>query len=130
MTVPDLDLAVRSLPFVIPRGSDDQPVFAEPWQAHAFAMVVALQEKGAFTWAEWAAALGAEIAAAGEQPCLDDGSAYYQHWLAAIERLVAAKGLTSDADLAERRAAWARAADATPHGAPILLENDPLTRTA
>ena len=46
-----------------------------------------------------------------------------------LERLAAAKGITSRAALAERRAAWDRAAHATPHGQPILLANDPLARS-
>jgi nitrile hydratase accessory protein len=110
----------------IPRGDDGAPVFAAPWEAQAFAMTLALHQRGLFTWPEWAAALAAEIkrAQAGGDP--DDGSTYYRHWLAAIERLAAEKGVTSPAALAERRDAWDRAAHATPHGQPILLENDPL----
>ncbi len=114
------------LRFAIPRGSDDQPVFAEPWQAHAFALAVALHDKGVFTWAEWANALGAEIGSAASKSVPEDGSTYYRHWLAALERLVATKGLATDVDLTERQAAWARAAEATPHGEPILLDNDPM----
>jgi nitrile hydratase accessory protein len=112
----------------IPRSEDGGPVFREPWEAQAFALVLALYERGLFTWSEWAEALSFEIrrAEAGGDP--GDGTTYYRHWLAAAERLVAAKGLTSEAALAERRAAWDRAAHATPHGAPILLGNDPLLR--
>jgi nitrile hydratase accessory protein len=112
----------------IPRGEDGGPVFREPWEAQAFVLVLALYERGLFTWSEWAQALSREIrrAEAGGDP--GEGTTYYRHWLAAIERLVAAKGLTSEAALAERRAAWDRAAHATPHGAPILLVNDPLVR--
>ena len=109
----------------IPRGGDGEPVFAEPWQAQAFAMTLALHERGLFGWGEWAEALGAAIrqAQAGGDP--DDGSTYYRHWLAALERLVAANGVASPAVLEERRQAWDRAARATPHGQPIALENDP-----
>jgi len=91
-------------------------------------MTLALHERGLLTWSEWAAALAAEIRRAQAAGDPDDGSTYYRHWLDAIERLVAEKGVTSDAALAERRAAWERAAHATPHGEPILLENDPLSR--
>ena len=72
----------------IPRDRGE-PVFREPWEARAFAMAVALNEKGLITWSEWAQALGQEIAAAG----MDDGAHYYEHWLAALEKLTAAKGL-------------------------------------
>jgi nitrile hydratase accessory protein len=89
-------------------------------------MTLALYERGLFTWPEWAAALAAEIKRAQGEGDPDDGSTYYRHWLAAIERLAAEKGVTSPAALHERRDAWDRAAHATPHGQPILLENDPL----
>jgi nitrile hydratase accessory protein len=117
-------------------GDPDGPVFGEPWQAQAFAMAVALHAGGLFTWPEWAAALAQEIATAQERSnagpgaadpgAADPGDAYYRHWLAALERLVAAKGVASGDDLAVRKAAWDRAARATPHGRPILIDNDPL----
>jgi nitrile hydratase accessory protein len=110
----------------IPRGADGAPVFREPWEAQAFAMTLALHARGLFTWPEWAAALAAEIRRAQAAGDPDDGSTYYRHWLSAIERLMAEKGIADPAALAARRDAWDRAARATPHGAPILLENDPL----
>ena len=109
----------------IPRHEDGGPVFREPWEAQAFAMAVALHERGVFTWTEWAAVLSAEIKQAEASGDCSDGSTYYRHWLSAIERLVGEKGITSPQALAERRDAWDRAAHATPHGQPILLENDP-----
>ena len=99
------------------------PVFAEPWQAQAFAMVVSLHDRGVFTWSEWAAAISAEIAAHG---AADDGSRSYEHWLEALEHLLIAKGQTSHGAIDDLAAAWARAAQATPHGKPIDLANDPL----
>ncbi len=110
----------------IPRGDDGEPVFREPWEAQAFAMTLALYEQGLFTWAEWARALSAAIKCAQAAGDCDDGSTYYQHWLTAIEQLVSDKGIATEQALAERRGAWDRAAHATPHGQPILLENDPL----
>ncbi len=110
----------------IPRGEDGAPVFREPWEAQAFAMTLALHERGVFTWSEWAGALADEIKRAQGAGDPDDGSTYYRHWLAALERLVADKGVSTPADLDDRRAAWDRAAHATPHGQPILLGNDPL----
>jgi len=111
----------------IPRAEDGAPAFAAPWEAQAFAITVALYERGLFTWREWANALAAEIERAQQGGDPDDGSTYYCHWLAAIERLVAEKGITSAAALEARRDAWDRAARATPHGQPILLSNDPLS---
>jgi nitrile hydratase accessory protein len=113
----------------IPRGQDGAPVFREPWEAQAFAMTLTLYERGLFTWSEWAQALSGEIRRAQAAGDCDDGSTYYRHWLAAIERIVDEKGIATEASLADRRSAWDRAAQATPHGEPILLENDPLRRT-
>jgi len=88
-------------------------------------MAVALHERGAFTWTEWAAALALEIKAAQAAGDPDTGETYYHHWFAALEKLVAAKSLASNAELAGRRDQWDRAARATPHGQPIELSNDP-----
>ena len=97
------------------------PVFAEPWEAQAFALAVKLSEQGHFTWKEWAAALADELKAAVDRGEPDDGSRYYQHWLAALERLVAAKGLSDPAALLARKEAWAEAYRHTPHGKPVEL---------
>ncbi|KRB22782.1 MULTISPECIES: nitrile hydratase accessory protein [Mesorhizobium] len=105
----------------------DAPVFAEPWQAEAFAMTVALHDKGLFSWGEWAQALSAEVKKPG---AATDGHDYYEHWLAALERLLASKGLAARSDVDAMARAWERAAHATPHGRPILLENDPEFQSA
>jgi nitrile hydratase accessory protein len=99
------------------------PVFREPWEAQAFAiaLALALNERGLFTWAEWAATLAAEIKAAQAAGDPDAGDTYYRHWLNALERLVGEKNVASRTALARYREAWARAADRTPHGAPIEL---------
>ena len=97
------------------------PVFREPWEAQAFAMTLALYRKGLFTWPEWAETLGAEIKRAQRAGDPDTGDTYYRHWLNALERLVAEKGLAERTDLARCRDAWHRAADRTPHGMPIEL---------
>jgi nitrile hydratase accessory protein len=97
------------------------PVFAEPWQAQAFAMAVQLSAAGHFTWTEWATALGAQLQAAAERGEPDDGSRYFEHWLAALEQLVAEKKLTDLTALRERKAAWADAYRHTPHGHPVEL---------
>jgi nitrile hydratase accessory protein len=102
----------------------DEPVFAEPWQAQAFALTVALHGRGLFTWREWAEALAAAIAAAQSGGDADRGDTYYLHWLAALERIVGDKGAGSADDLARYRDAWARAAARTPHGQPIELRPD------
>jgi nitrile hydratase accessory protein len=101
---------------------EDGPVFREPWEAQAFAMALALHQRGLFAWSEWAAALAAEIARAQAAGDPDTGDTYYRHWLCALERLVAEKGVADPATLTRYRDAWERAADATPHGNPIVLK--------
>ena len=107
------------------RGSlpPEAPAFQEPWEAQAFALAVALHERGVFSWPEWTQALSTAIQAEAH----DDGDAYYRCWLGALERLVGEKGLAAAQDLSARKESWRRAAHATPHGSPILLENDPLS---
>jgi nitrile hydratase accessory protein len=98
------------------------PVFGEPWEAQAFAITLALHRRGLFTWTEWSTRLAVEIERAQAGGAPDTGETYYRHWLAALERLVADKRLSDQAELARYRDAWRRAADRTPHGTPIELE--------
>lgn len=104
----------------LPR-DDGGPVFAEPWQAQAFALAVRLSAQGHFTWKEWAATLADELRTAAERGEPDDGSRYYEYWLAALERLVTAKRLTDHAELVSRKDKWADAYRHTPHGKPVEL---------
>ncbi|HEY3920094.1 MAG TPA: nitrile hydratase accessory protein [Stellaceae bacterium] len=115
--IAEIAAAVPGLPV-----DSDGPVFRAPWEAQAFAMAVALRERGLFTATEWAETLGAEIkrAQAGGDP--DTGATYYRHWLAALERIVAAKQLSDSATLQRYGNAWSRAARRTPHGTPIELK--------
>jgi nitrile hydratase accessory protein len=115
VTAPD----IGALP-AIPR-DDGGPVFRAPWEAQAFSIAVLLHERGHVTWPEWAVRLADEIAAATARGEDDDGRRYYHHWLAALERLVADKGLVLEDELRARHEAWAEAARTTPHGKPIVL---------
>ena len=117
---PDLNTErLNALPR-IPR-DEEGPVFAEPWQAQAFAMAVRLSEQGHFTWKEWAAALAAELRAAEDRGEPDDGTHYYEHWLATLEHLVTAKALSNPNEMLARKKAWADAYRHTPHGKPVEL---------
>ena len=109
-------LELQSLP-----RDESGPVFAEPWQAQAVALAVRLSAQGYFTWKEWADAIAAELAAAAERDEADDGSEYYHHWVSALEKLAAAKGLAAEPELYERKEAWADAYRHTPHGQPVQL---------
>ncbi len=104
----------------LPRDAEG-PVFAAPWEAQAFAMTLRLYEQGHFAWTEWAARLAAEIRHARERGDPDVGTTYYEHWLAALEKLVADKGFLGADELARRKADWESAARETPHGQPIEL---------
>ena len=111
--------ALRTVPGIPCAG--EAPVFAEPWQAQAFAMALTLQQRGVFSWNEWADELGTQIRAAIAQGDPDDGTTYYRHWLATLERLVARKGIASPETLDRYYHAWDQAADRTPHGQTIEL---------
>jgi nitrile hydratase accessory protein len=102
-----------------PRDADG-PVFAEPWQAQAFALTLRLHETGAFAWSEWAATLG-EALKAGDAAGLGGGEHYYEHWLSALETIAQRKGLADAASLAGLKDAWAEAYRETPHGRPVEL---------
>jgi nitrile hydratase accessory protein len=104
----------------LPRDADG-PVFAEPWQAEAFALTVRLHERGCFTWNEWADTLAGVLRDARERDEPDDGSHYYDHWLVALERMVTVKHLLNAADLHRRKSDWAAAYRSTPHGQPVAL---------
>ena len=104
----------------VPR-DDDGPVFREPWEAQAFALALSLYDRGVFTWQEWAAALADEIKIAQANGDPDTGTTYYRHWLATLEKLVAAKGVATLETQHHYRDAWDHAADRTPHGKPIEL---------
>ncbi len=102
-------------------GFDQDPVFNAPWEAQAFAMAVALHERGLFAWKEWSETLAeviAEVKARGEP---DTGEQYYAHWLTALERIIEGKSLLTPAALERRRQEWHDAARRTPHGKPIEL---------
>jgi nitrile hydratase accessory protein len=96
-------------------------VFAEPWQARAFALTLKLSEQGYFTWKEWATALAQELKSVADRGEVDDGSRYYNHWLKALETLVVAKGLADTVALIERKEVWSAAYHRTPHGKPVEL---------
>src|SRR5512139_2425739 len=115
---PELDLG--ALP-ALPRDAEG-PVFKAPWEAQAFAMTLSLHARGAFTWREWADALARELAAAAGRGEPDDGSHYYEHWLAALEKIVAGKKLVAGQEMERRVEEWDAAARATPHGKPVELQ--------
>jgi nitrile hydratase accessory protein len=111
--------SVQSIPH-----NNEGPVFRAPWEAEAFALAVSLNERGVFTWSEWAQVLGDEIKKAQAAGDPDTGETYYHHWLTTLERILSEKGVTDSKQLARTRDAWERACARTPHGAPIELRPD------
>lgn len=107
----------------LPKSAEGDPVFSEPWNAQAFAMTVHLHERGLFSWGEWAEALSAEL---HRPERAEDGSDYFDGWVAALTGLLVSKGLADADTVLALQESWKRAAEATPHGSPILLENDPM----
>ncbi len=87
---------------MLPDLGAERPDFEEPWQGEALALVVSLHRAGYFEWREWVGALSTEIAhdaaSTSERP-------YYQQWLAAIEKLLAAKELVADGERETRKRA-------------------------
>jgi nitrile hydratase accessory protein len=120
-------LATEAIPS-IPHDANG-PIFREPWEAHAFAMAIALYDRGLFTWSEWAAKLGEEIKKAQATGDPDTGETYYRHWLTSLERIVAEKRVTTPQALAQHHDAWDRAAQRTPHGKPIELKTEDFRRS-
>lgn len=115
-SIPELDTPLLRRP-----ADENGPVFGAPWEAQAFAMTLALHERGAFTWKEWAETLSQTISEAQARGDADAGDTYYLHWLAALERIATQKGLLSAAMLGQRKLEWQEAARRTPHGKPIEL---------
>jgi nitrile hydratase accessory protein len=103
----------------IPRDSDG-PVFPTPWAARAYALAVALNERGIFTWGEWSETLGPKVAIATSGRA-GDAEAYWEAWLAALEDILGRKQVAAHGDLLDLKEAWREAAKRTPHGQPIEL---------
>jgi nitrile hydratase accessory protein len=110
----------------LPRSPEGAPVFAEPWQALAFAMTVHLHARDVFSWTEWAESLSAEVHRPGRAA---DGSDYFDAWVAALAGLLERKGLADRETVEALRESWQRAAEVTPHGQSIELSNDPAWRS-
>ncbi|WP_046633642.1 nitrile hydratase accessory protein [Neorhizobium galegae] len=107
----------------LPKSPEGDPVFPEPWAAEAFAMTMHLRERGLFSWSEWAEALSGEVHKPGRA---EDGSDYFDCWVAALSALLVDKGIADGETIFKLQQSWQRAAEATPHGRPIELANDPL----
>ena len=82
-----------------PPRSNGELVFAEPWESRAFAMAVALSEAGVFTWREFHKALIARI---GRHRDTSADWCYYEHWLGALEDVLARQDAAAADDVRAR----------------------------
>lgn len=98
--VPTSLLLAKSLPASV----DESLAFSQPWEARAFAIVVELSQAGHFSWGDWVDHFSEEVAAATAVEAAGGApKTYYEQWLAAAEKLLVAKGLTSRDQLASKR---------------------------
>lgn len=111
---------VERLPLLPDTG---RPVFADAWEAQAFALANLLIDNGFLTRAEWVAIFSQEIKAAQGRGDPDRGDTYFLHWVAALERMMVERDLISRSALQEQELLWLRAVENTPHGVAIALEN-------
>ena len=86
----------------LPR-SNGELVFEAPWEGRAFGIVVALNEAGTYEWGDFQRRLAAEIAAA---PPDEEGSMYYERWLASLEGLLLEYGMVAREELDARTTAY------------------------
>ena len=121
MSVCDVASPLMESP-LLPKSADGEPVFPEPWAAEAFAITVHLHARGVFSWGEWAEQLSVQVHKPGRA---EDGSDYYDCWVAALSALLVDKGIAGADDILALQHSWQRAAEATPHGKPIVIQNDP-----
>jgi nitrile hydratase accessory protein len=80
---------------VEPPRANGELVFEQPWESRVFGIALALDADGVVDFQEFRAALIAEIRQASEGP-------YYEHWQAALERVLARNELVSPPELAAR----------------------------
>jgi len=93
--------------------------FDAPWHGQAFALAVALNELGHFSWPEWTAHFGAALKEAGKNKPLDGSDDYYTAWVATLETIVCQKGLADIGLLGAMKSSWINAFLSTPHGQPV-----------
>ncbi len=103
---------VETLVCDLPGGGDAERSFDQPWEVRAFAMAVAAYHSGQYEWSEFQLSLIGSIKRwetdGGTEPW-----SYYEHWLEALETVLAGNGALSDAVLDDQT----RAVLATPKNA-------------
>lgn len=100
------------------RSRHDEPVFAAPWEATAFALRAHLVDQGALDAGRFAELLGEEVRR--DHKAQDDGTAYFVAFVTALERALAE--IAPEDLLRAEQDAWREAAARTPHGVPVTLD--------
>src|SRR5215468_5136910 len=95
MAAPDSRITTMDKQVALPR-KNGELVFESPWEARAFGLAVALNERGLYPWRDFSQGLAAETATAERD---GTASSYYERWLAALEKLVIARGLLTREEL-------------------------------
>jgi nitrile hydratase accessory protein len=85
-----------------PPRSNGELVFAEPWESRAFGMAVSLYETGMFSWPQFQAALITRIARGQARQTEGAHWTYYEHWLGALEDVLADGGAVLADDITTR----------------------------
>jgi nitrile hydratase accessory protein len=89
--------ADEDAPGAVPR-KNGELVFESPWEGRAFGLAVALSDRRFYDWDEFRERLVDEI---------KPDSPYYESWLAALEKLLIARGVVTAAELDTRAAEYA-----------------------
>ena len=87
---------------VAPPRRNGELLFQAPWESRVFGIAVALYQQGLFEWREFQQSVIAEIAAWERQHPDGAGWQYYERWQAALENLLARKGLCDSRELRAR----------------------------
>ncbi len=95
-----------------------EPVFERPWHAQLFALTVTLNERGHFSWAQWAERFGSTLKMHGLVQSLNGGDDYFLAWLDALESFLYGRGLAQAGEVDALKAVLTEAYLSTPHGTP------------
>lgn len=106
------DLPVHSMP---------EPVFQHPWHAQVFAVTVALNEDGRFSWPDWARRFSETLYRHGLSRTLDGGDDYFIAWLETLEILMVEQDMAAPREIQSVSEEWKEAFSSTPHGMPVRL---------
>ena len=103
-----------------PTAPEPPATFEAPWHGQVFALAVAMNEAGHFTWPEWAQMFGAQLDTLRQDHELDGSEDYYLAWVATLEQMIIQKNIAPPQMLDEMKQMWTDAFLRTPHGKPVV----------